>query len=83
VGELDTNVDPASTMQVVAALIRANKQFDFLVVPGENHNAARGGQFQRYGQRKQFDFFVEHLMGVTPPQWNVPVVKTTSTPQYH
>jgi dipeptidyl aminopeptidase/acylaminoacyl peptidase len=78
VGELDTNVDPASTMQVVAALIRADKQFDLLVVPGENHNAARGGQFQRYGQRKQFDFFVQHLMGVTPPAWNAPTSRTTS-----
>jgi dipeptidyl aminopeptidase/acylaminoacyl peptidase len=81
VGELDTNVDPASTMQVVAALIRANKQFDLLVVPGENHNAARGGQFARYGQRKQFDFFVQQLNGIAPPLWNAPVVKTTSTPQ--
>ena len=34
VGELDTNVDPASTMQVVNALIKANKNFDLLVVPG-------------------------------------------------
>src|SRR5207248_9460992 len=34
VGELDTNVDPASTMQVVNALIKANKDFELLVVPG-------------------------------------------------
>ena len=34
VGELDTNVDPASTMQVVNALIKANKDFDLLVIPG-------------------------------------------------
>ena len=81
VGELDTNVDPASTMQVVAALIRADKQFDLLVVPGENHNAARGGQFLRYGQRKQFDFFVQHLMGVTPPAWNESPVRTSTAPQ--
>jgi hypothetical protein len=37
VGELDTNVDPASTMQVVDALIRADKDFDLLVVPGGGH----------------------------------------------
>jgi dipeptidyl aminopeptidase/acylaminoacyl peptidase len=78
VGELDTNVDPASTMQVVNALIKADKTFDLLVVPGENHNAARGGEFARYGLRKQFDFFVQHLLGVTPPNWNVPA-RTTST----
>jgi dipeptidyl aminopeptidase/acylaminoacyl peptidase len=81
VGELDTNVDPASTMQVVSALVKANKQFDLLVVPGENHNAARGGRFASYGQRKQFDFFVQHLMGVAPPNWNESPAKTTSTQQ--
>jgi dipeptidyl aminopeptidase/acylaminoacyl peptidase len=79
VGELDTNVDPASTMQVVNALIEADKTFDLLVVPGENHNAARGGEFARYGLRKQFDFFVQHLLGATPPHWNVSAPKTTST----
>ena len=41
VGELDMNVDPASTMQVVNALIKANKMFDLLVVPGEGHAAGR------------------------------------------
>ena len=81
VGELDTNVDPASTLQVVAALIKANKQFDLLVVPGENHNAARGGRYAQYGQRKQFDFFVQHLMGAPPPNWNDNATKATSTQQ--
>jgi dipeptidyl aminopeptidase/acylaminoacyl peptidase len=80
VGELDTNVDPASTMQVVSALIKADKTFDLLVVPGENHGAGRSGEFARYGLRKQFDFFVQHLMGVTPPHWNAPL-RTTSTQQ--
>jgi Prolyl oligopeptidase family/Dipeptidyl peptidase IV (DPP IV) N-terminal region len=79
VGELDTNVDPASTLQVVSALIKADKQFDFLVVPGENHGAARSGTYAPYGQRKQYDFFVEHLMGVAPPRWNVPAGAPTST----
>jgi len=41
VGELDQNVDPASTLQVVNALIKANKMFDLLVVPGEGHGAGR------------------------------------------
>ena len=47
VGELDTNVDPSSTMQVVNALIKRDKDFDLLVVPGANHGAGRGGD--RYG----------------------------------
>ncbi|GMV21804.1 MAG: putative dipeptidyl peptidase IV [Acidimicrobiia bacterium] len=67
VGELDTNVDPASTMQVVNALIRANKDFDLLVIPGAGHGA--GGA---YGERRRFDFFVKHLRGVEPPNWNAP-----------
>lgn len=65
VGELDTNVDPASTMQVVNALIKANKTFDLLVIPGANHTS--GGP---YGERKRNDFFVRHLLGVEPPDWN-------------
>jgi hypothetical protein len=65
VGELDTNVDPASTLQVAAALIRANKDFDFIVLPGQGHSA--GGA---YGERKRFDFFVRHLRNVNPPAWN-------------
>lgn len=39
VGELDTNVDPSSTLQVVNALIKANKTFDLLVIPGAGHGA--------------------------------------------
>jgi dipeptidyl aminopeptidase/acylaminoacyl peptidase len=64
VGELDTNVDPASTMQVVDALIKANKPFDLLMIPGAGHTS--GGD---YGQHKRFDYFVKHLHGVDPPEW--------------
>ncbi len=59
VGELDRNVDPASTMQVVAALIRADKDFDLIVFPGAGHGA--GGS--RYGERRRDDFFARHLLG--------------------
>ena len=64
VGEMDTNVDPASTYQVADALIRAGKEFDFFVVPGGGH--ARGPEHVR----KRWDFLVQHVMGVTPPNWN-------------
>jgi dipeptidyl aminopeptidase/acylaminoacyl peptidase len=73
VGELDTNVDPASTLQVVNALIKAGKTFDLLVVPGENHGAGRGGATATYGDRKRLDFFVQHLLGQAPPDWNAAV----------
>jgi dipeptidyl aminopeptidase/acylaminoacyl peptidase len=62
VGELDRNVDPSSTMQVANALVRANKDFDLLVIPGAGHGAAESP----YGNRRRMDFFVRHLMGVEP-----------------
>jgi dipeptidyl aminopeptidase/acylaminoacyl peptidase len=65
-GELDRNVDPASTMQVVDALIRANKDFELLVVPGAGHGA---GELP-YAVRRRADFFVRHLQGVEPPDRN-------------
>jgi len=64
-GEMDTNVDPSSTMQVVNALIKANKNFDLLVIPGGGH-----GMGEEYGQRKMIDFFVRHLHRIEPPNWN-------------
>ena len=64
-GELDTNVDPSSTLQVANALIKANKKFDLLAVPGGGHGAG-GAYYQRLLQ----DFFVHHLLGVEPPDWN-------------
>lgn len=62
VGEVDNNVDPASTMQVVNALIKADKDFDLLVVPGVGHGATG----PPYGQRRLRDFLVRHLLGVEP-----------------
>ena len=67
VGELDTNVDPSSTFQVVDALIKAGKSFDFILLPGAGHS--EGGQ---YGERRRWDFFLEALMGVQPPDRNAP-----------
>lgn len=74
VGELDTNVDPASTLQVVNALVKANKTFDFLIMPNEDHGAGRRGPSASYGDRKMWDFFVHNLLGVEPPQWNATAV---------
>jgi dipeptidyl-peptidase 4 len=65
VGEMDTNVDPASTMQVVNALIKADKDFDLLVVPGANHGV---GASSPYGVRRTRDFFVRNLLG-KEPRW--------------
>ncbi len=58
VGEMDTNVPPESTMRLVDSLIKANKDFDLVVVPNANH-----GMGGAYGQRRLRDFFVRHLQG--------------------
>ncbi|WP_263419841.1 S9 family peptidase [Terriglobus albidus] len=65
VGEMDDNVDPASTFQVADRLEKANKIFDLLYVPGGKHGS--GGT---YGQRKLEDFFVQALYGDRTPDWN-------------
>ena len=62
VGELDRNVDPASTMQVVNALVKADRDFDMLIIPGAGHGAAGSA----YGRRRQKDYFVRYLLDVEP-----------------
>jgi dipeptidyl aminopeptidase/acylaminoacyl peptidase len=75
VGEMDNNVDPASTYQVVNQLIKHNKNFDLLVIPNAAHTS--GGA---YGDHKRYDFFVQHLLGVKPPEWKaLETAKTSST----
>ncbi len=69
VPEMDTNVDPSSTMQVVNALVQAGKEFELVVIPGANHGAA-----SPITVRKRNDFFVKYLRALDPPNWNqVPV----------
>jgi dienelactone hydrolase len=65
VGEMDTNVDPASSMQVVNALVKAHKHFDMLFIPGQNHGVAILGT-----EHYRDDYFVHNLLGVEPPDWN-------------
>jgi dipeptidyl aminopeptidase/acylaminoacyl peptidase len=61
VGEQDSNVDPASTLQVVDALIKADKDFELLVVPGGEHSVGRSTGPIQYVQRRQFEFFARAL----------------------
>ena len=72
VGELDKNVDPATTMQVVNALIKADKDFDLLVVPGAGHGVAGSA----YGWRRLEDFFVRHLLKVEPRWKSLKIYET-------
>ena len=62
VGEIDTNVDPASTLQVVDALIQNKKDFEFVLVPNGGHGVGESD----YLFRRRQDFFVRSLLGVTP-----------------
>ncbi len=60
VGEMDTNVPPESTMRFADKLIKANKDFDLLVIPNASH-----GMGGAYGQRKMHDFFVRNFLAKT------------------
>ena len=64
-GEMDSNVDPASSLQVVNALVKAKKHFDMLYIPGQNHGV---GVLATHHYRD--DYFVHNLLGVEPPDWN-------------
>ena len=52
------------SLQVADALIKANKDFDLLVLPNRNHTFARG---DGYFTRRLWDYFVRHLLGTEPP----------------
>jgi dipeptidyl aminopeptidase/acylaminoacyl peptidase len=58
-GEMDKNVDPASTMQVVNALVKAGRNFELLIMPGQGH----GVLSTEYGKRRLEDFFKRTLGG--------------------
>ncbi|HUZ03351.1 MAG TPA: DPP IV N-terminal domain-containing protein, partial [Thermomicrobiaceae bacterium] len=62
-GEMDENVHPASTLQLVDALIKANKDFDLLILPNRPH----GMGSDPYFVRRRWDYFVRHLLGAEPP----------------
>lgn len=62
-GELDENVPPAASLRLVDALIKANKDFDFLMVPNADHFL----DAVPYYQRRRWDFFVRELLHETPP----------------
>ncbi len=64
VGEMDSNVDPASTMQVINALEKADKDFEFVPITNSNHGAAESP----YGKRRRAEFLVRNLIENPPTQ---------------
>jgi dipeptidyl-peptidase-4 len=65
VGELDTNVDPASTVQVVNALNAADKDYELLFMPGEGHGV---GGYSPYAIRRRTEFLSKHLTEKSLPK---------------
>lgn len=59
-GDMDNNVHPANTIRLVDALIKANKRFDMMMMPGQAHGF---GPMQGYFQNMMFEYFCEHLLG--------------------
>ena len=66
-GSVDNNVPSAETMVVVDALIKANKEFDMVIIPNVPHGY---GPDSDWMMRKRWDYFVRWLAGGTPPFWN-------------
>jgi dipeptidyl-peptidase-4 len=64
-GEMDDNVHPCATMQLVDALITHNKDFDLVIMPNQNHYTTCT---HPYYIRKNWDFFVQNLLGINPPK---------------
>jgi dipeptidyl aminopeptidase/acylaminoacyl peptidase len=77
-GTMDTNVPPNNTLLVVDALIKANKDFDLLMLPNRCHGFGN----EPYMVRRRWDYFVKHLLGVEPPkEYEMHQPAETRTPQ--
>ena len=67
-GDLDENAMPALTLQLARALTLANKDYDLLYLPNQDHELFRNDD---YYMRRMWDYFVTHLMGATPPPYRI------------
>ncbi len=63
-GGIDENVNPSATFKLSEALIRADKEFDLLIIPSQRHGYR--GEYNDYFTKKRWNYFVEHLKGVEP-----------------
>jgi dipeptidyl-peptidase-4 len=63
-GTMDDNVPPSNTLLVADALMKANKDFDMLLIPNAHHGY---GEMSLYVMRRRWDYFVKNLAGGTPP----------------
>jgi len=78
-GTLDSNVPPNNTLLVVNELIKANKDFDLLMLPNRGHGFGN----EPYMVRRRWDYFVRYLLGAEPPheyEMHAPAARTPSAP---
>ncbi|HJZ71274.1 MAG TPA: DPP IV N-terminal domain-containing protein [Vicinamibacterales bacterium] len=76
-GTLDSNVPPNNTLLVVNELIKANKDFDLLMLPNRGHGFGN----EPYMVRRRWDYFVRYLLGAEPPheyEMHAPAARTSS-----
>lgn len=64
-GDMDNNVNPASSIRMAQELMKANKDCELLILPGKDHSTA---YYDKYFIRKRWDFFVQHLLHKNPPK---------------
>jgi dipeptidyl aminopeptidase/acylaminoacyl peptidase len=75
-GSMDNNVPFYSTLLVVDALIKANKDFDLIIFPNRGHGFGN----EPYMVRRRWDYFVRHLLGVEPPSYELKGPAATPAP---
>jgi dipeptidyl aminopeptidase/acylaminoacyl peptidase len=75
-GDLDENVPSNQVFRMIDALIKANKPYDLVYLPGRNH----GGNADPYAIRRTWDYFLQYLLGVTPIPDAAVTVKPVSPP---
>jgi dipeptidyl-peptidase 4 len=69
-GGIDENVNPSATFKLAEALIKADKEFDMLILPSQHHGYT--GKYNDYFTKKKWNYFVEHLLHVKPI-WDFPL----------
>jgi len=63
-GGIDENVNPSATFKLAEALVKADKEFDMLILPSQHHGYS--GKYNDYFTKKKWNYFVENLLGVKP-----------------
>ncbi len=63
-GGIDENVNPSATFKLAEALVKADKEFDMLILPSQHHGYV--GKYNDYFTKKKWNYFVEHLLGAKP-----------------